>query len=108
MKIPVHVGRYDFKRGKRRDSRSCPVAIALLRSLKRHTKRSVEVGVCDDDIEIYQDGFVNEKVLIPSRVAKFIDKWDDTITGLSEAKPALYKHPKTSFKPFSFSLNINL
>lgn len=101
-KIKVEVTAGDIKKGKIRASWSCPVALSVIRALKKvFGDKATSIGVCRVVINMtINDG---KKIIqyvqdAPKAVAQFISKID--------AHDGTSKKNKASVQPFSFLLQI--
>lgn len=117
-KIKVSVTRKDIKKGEPADSNSCPVALALRRSLKPRLAVLDLIQVDQDHLHLFRvlpngsDVFVKT----PRKAASFITAFDGyNETFLEEDgekrkrdKPTIAQHKrfKKRIKPFSFSISL--
>ena len=99
MKVKVNVTRADIQAGVRKGCVDCPVARAVLRVLEYYGVDHVNTYYSDIDVR-------GKIIRLPREARSFIKKFDKEKSGVTNR--VHYKFPKSSFKPFSFYLNIAL
>ena len=109
MRVKVDVTKADIKYGKRAVCEECPVARAVSRALKSFDVEHISVN--DDNIIgvcYSKHGRVRPyRIATPAAARRFINRWDYSEVEFGIRTDKLqYKHPKTSFAPFSFYLTV--